>query len=192
MGKPTLPSPAMLLVAAFSGHDDALAWARKHAVQTWGPVVAESPSFDFHETGYYAASMGAGLKKVFWAFGQPFDPGQIVDVKLLTNRWEEQYAQMAVHAEQRPLNLDPGYLCLGKLVLASTKDYAHRIYLGQGIYAEVTLGYKHREWQAHQYTFADYQRKDYQEFFSECRAILHRRLRTARRQRSDDHECSGR
>jgi hypothetical protein len=94
----------------------------------------------------------------------------------MTNRWEEEYAAASDHAESRPLNLDPGYLTLGKLILASTKDFAHRIYLARGIYAEVTLQYKHRRWQHHEYTFPDYRRADYQQFFSECRDTLHERL----------------
>jgi len=97
------------------------------------------------------------------------EPEKLVEIKLTTNRWEEEYAAEAGKPEPRPLNLDPGYLTLGKLVLASTKDFAHRIYLSRGVYAEVTLQYRHRRWQHHEYTFPDYRRADYQEFFSECR-----------------------
>jgi hypothetical protein len=167
----------MLLLAAFSRHDAALDWARQRAAETWGPVEMESPRFAFSETHYYDATMGPGLKKVFFTFRRPLDPAELVDIKLLTNRWEEEYAAAAGQDEHRPLNLDPGYLTLGKLVLASTKDFAHRIYLSRGIYAEVTLQYKHHRWQHHEYTFADYRREDYQRFFTECRESLHRRLR---------------
>ena len=72
----------------------------------------------------------------------------------------------------RPLNLDPGYLTPAKLVLASTKDFAHRIYLSQGIFAEITLQYQHQRWKHHEYTFPDYRRADYQRFFSACRELL--------------------
>jgi hypothetical protein len=164
-------------MAAFSRYDEALDWAKAKAVATWGPIERESPRFDFLETNYYDATMGPGLKKVFWTFSQAFDPADLPAVKLMTNRWEEEYAAMAGHAEPRPLNLDPGYLTLGKLILASTKDFAHRIYLSQGIYAEVTLQYRHHRWEHHQYTFPDYRRADYQKFFSECRDVLHERLR---------------
>ena len=185
MGEPTPHSPVLLLLAAFSRHDDALDWARQRAVEAWGPIQRESTRFEFVETNYYDATMGTGLKKVFFAFQQPFDPERLVEIKLMTNRWEEEYAAGArdrakgdspIFAETkigtvpaRPLNLDPGYLTLGKLVLASTKDFAHRIYLSHGIYAEVTLQYRHRRWEHHQYTFPDYRREDYQRFFSECR-----------------------
>ena len=94
-----------------------------------GRLALESPRFDFVETHYYDATMGPGLKKVFLAFQRPFDPAELVEIKLETNRWEQEYAAAAGHAEPRPLNLDPGYLTLAKLVLASTKDFAHRIYL---------------------------------------------------------------
>lgn len=173
MGKPTPPPPALLLLAAFSRHEAALKWARTRAVETWGPIALESPTFEFAQTDYYRPTMGSGLRKVFLTFQRPFDPAELADVKLQTNRWEEEYTKAADHPEPRPLNLDPGYLTLGKLVLASTKDHAHRIYLARGIYAEVTLYYKHGRWEPREWTFADYRREDYREFFSQCRAALH-------------------
>ena len=77
-----------------------------------------------------------------------------------------------IHPEPRPLNLDPGYITAAKLVLASTKDHAHRIYLQDGIYAEVTLAYRHRAWQPLEWTYPDYRRADFQEFFTRCREFL--------------------
>lgn len=177
MGEPTIHSPAMLLLAAFSRHEEALLWAKQRAEEKWGPIELESPKFEFSETEYYTPTMGPDIKKVFFAFARPFDPADLVDAKLLTNQWEDEYAALKRHPEQRPLNLDPGYITLGKLILASTKDFAHRIYMNRGIYAEVTLYYKHHRWQHHDYTFADYRREDYQRFFTLCRESLHRRLR---------------
>lgn len=177
MAQPTPHSPALLLLAAFSPHAEALDWARRRAVDDWGPIVLESEIFEFTQTDYYEAEMGVGLRKVFFTFEQPFDPAELADVKLRTNDWEEEYAAEAGHDEPRPLNLDPGYLTLGKLVLASTKDHAHRIYLAKGIYAEVTLHYRDKAWQPRQWTFADYRREDYQAFFSQCRQWLHARRR---------------
>jgi hypothetical protein len=183
MGRLTDPAPVLLLLAAFSRHEAALAWARQRAVEAWGPVALESPLFPFRETQYYEPTMGSGLGKRFLAFARPADPAALVDWKLATNAWEVEYARAAGHPEPRPLNLDPGYLTLGKLVLASTKDFAHRIYLGRGIYAEITLYYKGRCWQHHVWTFADYRRPEYQQFFSECREHLHRELRKAQTKR---------
>lgn len=186
MGEPTAPSPALLLLAAFSRYEGALRWARARAAEAWGPVAIESPSFQFTQTDYYQPTMGPDLRKVFFAFSRPFGQGDLAEVKLQTNEWEQDYARQANHAEPRPLNLDPGYLTLGKLVLASTKDFAHRIYLARGIYGEVTLHYKHGHWRPHEWTFADYRSGDYHDFFSQCRELLHR----AHREREQREESA--
>ncbi|MHB8899184.1 MAG: DUF4416 family protein [Thermoguttaceae bacterium] len=177
MGDPTGPPLSMLILAAFSRHDEALDWAREQAAERWGAPVLQSDRFAFGETGYYRRTMGDDLKKVFWAFSPGFDPSELPEVKLATNGWEVQFARQKSATEERPLNLDPGYLNLGKLILASTKDFTHRIYLARGIFAEVTLYYRHGRWEHHRWTFPDYRRDDYQSFFSECRQYLHRWIR---------------
>ena len=175
--------PALLLVAAFSRHKRVLEWAHARATDAWGPVALASELFGFTETDYYGPTMGPGLKKVFWAFSGAFDPGVLPDLKRLANAWEDQCASLARQgqmiddsggpiAEPRPLNLDPGYLTTAKLVLASTKDHAHRIYLRDGIYAEITLFFRHGRWEDHEWTFPDYRRADYQRYFSQVRDYL--------------------
>ncbi len=171
-------APAVLrIMAAFSRHGAALKWAEQTATATWGAVALTNKPFPFDATDYYEASMGTGLRKQFWAFEQLADPGELADWKLAANQWEKEYAEIAGHDEPRPLNIDPGYLTLGKLVLASTKDHSHRIYLRDGIYAETTLYYKDKQWQAREWTFPDYRREDYHAFFDQCREFLKQRLR---------------
>jgi len=181
MGDITEPAPVLLILAAFSRHARALAWGLEQSVAAWGPLALESPRFSFVETDYYEPTMGPGIFKCFWAYERLIDPARLAELKLQTNAWEAEYATSGGHAEPRPLNLDPGYLTPAKLVLASTKDHAHRMYLSRGIYAEVTLFYKDRRWQPRDWTFADYRRPDYQQFFSLCRAYLRRREREGRR-----------
>jgi hypothetical protein len=173
------PNPALLLIAAFGRHDDALSWAKQRVEKEFGPIALESNVFVFRETDYYAATMGAPLQKRFFAFARLIDPARLAEIKRLTNSWERHVATSFPDATaSRPLNLDPGYIELAKLVLASTKDHAHRIYLGQGIHAEVTLQYRLKAgWQPQPWTFPDYRRADYHEFFDRCREFLHRRLR---------------
>ena len=139
------------------------------AKREFGPVAAVSDAFDFTETNYYAAEMGVGLKKQFWAFAAPIDPGRLAAIKLhdqlLGSRVRRpRPASRAAAAESRP-----GYLTLAKLVLASTKDHAHRIYLADGIYAEVTLSFRGGGWQPFEWTYPDYRRADFHEFFTRCR-----------------------
>lgn len=169
--------PVLLLMAAFSRYPEALEWGRRTAERAWGPIALASEVFDHNETNYYARSMGPELKKVFWAFEGLVDPARLVEFKLQTNAWEQEYRHCAAHAEERPLNLDPGYLTEAKLVLASTKDRDHRLYLDRGIYAEGTLFFARGSWQIRPWTYPDYQRADYHEFFTRCREFLRERYR---------------
>jgi hypothetical protein len=177
MGDAGLPLLVLPIMAAFTAHDEALEWGRRRAVEKFGPIALESPAFEFRETAYYQPTMGAGLRKQFWAFELLRDPGELADWKTVTNAWEAELAGEGRYSESRPLNLDPGYITAAKLVLASTKDHAHRIYLSGGIYAEITLMYRHRRWEAHEWTFPDYRRDDYQAFFSRCREHLVKQLK---------------
>jgi hypothetical protein len=160
------------LLAAFSRHLGALQWARHQAQQAWGRVHIESTLRDFSDTSYYEASMGPNLKKVLWGFGELGDSERLVDLKRQTNEWEVEYAADNDSPEPRPLNLDPGYLTEAKLVLATTKDRDHRIYLGKGIFAEVTLTYRQGAWSKNPWTYPDYQSDEYHQFFSRCREFL--------------------
>lgn len=172
MGVISPPRPVLLLVAVSSRYDTALAWAREKFTAEFGELGAVSSAFDFAETDYYTTTMGTDLKKQFLVLAEPIHPGRLATIKRVTNDWETQYAASANHTEPRPLNLDPGYLTQAKLVLASTKDHAHRIYLAEGIYAEVTLSYRAKTWHAFDWTYPDYRRADFQEFFSLCRPLL--------------------
>src|SRR5207245_8492744 len=119
--------PCLLVVAAFSRHAEALAWARQRLAALYGPIGIASLPYDFHHTTYYAASMGDGLRKQFLGFERLISPDTLAAIKLQTNALEEELGRSGRFTEARPLNLDPGLLSLGKFMLASTKDQAHRI-----------------------------------------------------------------
>jgi hypothetical protein len=164
------------VLAAFSRREAALAWAFQEAAQRWGPVALQSEPFAFEDTSYYEASMGRDLRKQFVAFERLIDPADLANCKHQTNDWEAAYAAAGAWPETRPLNLDPGYLTEAKLVLASTKDRDHRLYLERGVFAEVTLHHRRgRGWQANAWTYPDYRRREYHEFFSRCRQYLRAR-----------------
>lgn len=172
MGTISPPKPVLLLVAISSRYDAALDWAVAKIAAEFGPSGATSPAYEFTETDYYKDTMGLDLKKQFVVSANSMDPGRLAAIKRLTNQWEAEYAAASGHPEPRPLNLDPGYLTLAKLVLASTKDHAHRIYLAEGIYAEVTLSFRAKSWHGFDWTYPDYRRKDFQQFFTESRKLL--------------------
>lgn len=177
MGQIASHRSVLLITAAFSRHSEALQWAKDKLETEWGPIALESALFDHAETHYYDASMGADLKKTFWAFEHLVDPGLLPQLKIRANQWEEEYRLVSAHPESRPLNLDPGYLTEAKLILASTKDRDHRIYLRDGVYAEGTLYFHQGIWKTRPWTYPDYQRADYHEFFSHCREYLRRRYK---------------
>jgi hypothetical protein len=165
--------PVLLFMAAFSRHEQALDWARQRSCAQWGELVLASDVMAFDYTTYYQPTMGTGLRKVLLAYRQLIDPARLPEIKHQTNAWETEYRQQVDWTESRPLNLDPGYLTEAKLVLATTKDRNHRIYLGQGIFAEVTLHYQRGPgWAAHEWTYADYRSPAYHTFLDQCRAFL--------------------
>ncbi len=178
MGAITQPRPVLLLLAVFSRHEIALSWARAQAESRWGPIALTSQTFSFDDTTYYEKTMGPELKKVFFVFERLVDPTELIDAKLTTNDWEDEFREQNRFDEPRPLNLDPGYVTEAKLVLAATKDRDHRLYLGQGIFAEVTLHYYRRQWTTHPWTYPDYQSAGYHEFLTQCRDYLRMRYRS--------------
>ncbi|MGN6136107.1 MAG: DUF4416 family protein [Aureliella sp.] len=176
MGQPRFHPPTVLIAAIFSRHDSALDWALERIADRWGTLLAVSPRFEHNETAYYTQAMGEGLRKQLLAVEGDFDPAELADIKLASNRWEAEIAASGQYGEPRPLNIDPGYLTPMKVVLASTKDRAHRIYLRHGIYAEECLFYHQRNWQGRPWTYPDYLRSDYHAFFHRVRQHLDKRL----------------
>ena len=169
--------PVLLVAAITSRHREAIEWAISQASQHWGAASLVSDLFDFQETGFYEKTMGSDLRKQLVAF-QLVNPATLPDYKISSNQWEQQYAQDHSHPETRPLNIDPGYITEAKLVLATTKDRDHRVYLRDGIYAEVTLHYQQNRWSESRWTYPDYRRSDFQSFFTDCRKHLRNQLKT--------------
>ena len=126
--------PVMLIIAVFSAFPETLAAMRHILINEYGHILCESPRFVFTETDYYESSMGGPLEKQFFAFKQLITPDCLPSIKQQTNDLEKRCQREQDAGVERVVNLDPGYLCLGKWVLASTKDHAHRIYLGDPTY----------------------------------------------------------
>ena len=159
-------------VAAFSRHLDHLEWLWGRVRNEWGELLRLSEPFAFAESEYYRTTMGDELFKQFAVLDPRYDPAMLASDKLVTNRWELEVKADLSATELRPLNIDPGYMTLTKLVLASTKNREHRIYLRDGIYAEVTLGFRDQKWQHMPWTYPDYQRSDFLNFFQRARQVL--------------------
>jgi hypothetical protein len=143
--------------------------ARELVARRFGPVELVSDLFPFDATHYYDRELGTPIKKQFLSFSRLIDPGDLAAIKCFTNELEELRGRECATHPHRPVNLDPGYLDAARLVLATTKDRAHRIYLGQGIYAEVTLLYEGGAWRALPWTYPDYAAPTYHAFLALAR-----------------------
>jgi hypothetical protein len=173
MGKSKQPPPVKLMCSIFSADETLLAVARGALTSLWGPLDYQSQVLPFNHTTYYARELGQSLLRQIVAFANLIPRERLAAVKCATNELEMTWAAQG----RRRVNLDPGYMALDKLVLATTKDYSHRIYLGQGIYAEVTLKYRQDSFQPWEWTYPDYASPRYLQVCSDIRAIYAIQLR---------------
>ena len=182
MGKVREISPAALISGITYTDEDNRDRALEMLVEEFGSVELESPVFNFDMTDYYAAEMGEHLKKQFFCFKQPISLEALPDIKLLTNEIELKFAHGEKEKPSRTVNIDPGYITLSKLVLATTKDYSHRIFIGKGIFAEVTLRFIKGTFTPIETTYPDHKTPLAIEFFNGARDYVKRKQRLQQRE----------
>jgi hypothetical protein len=173
MGEVKKRQAVKLIIGFIFKEEKSLETAENLLKQNFGKIDFESSVLPFEHTDYYESEFGKALKRKFISFEKLFPAQNLPKIKVLTNAVEK---KLAIDS-RRTINIDPGYLDLSKLVLASTKDYKHRIYLDQGIYAEITLFYQDKSFQVWEWTFPDYRTKDYIAIFNQIRAIYSRQIR---------------
>lgn len=176
--------PVIRFCAVISRHAELRGRAIQRIADAWGAAWTQSPEIDFEAGGFYTMTMGDELKKTLVAFDGFVDPANLADWKLQTNDWETELAKGLGYPESRPLNLDPGYMTQAKLVLATTKDRDHRIYLRDGMFAEVTLTYVGKQWQHHRWSYPSYRTDEVAQFANDCRRRLRTHLRETKGFRS--------
>jgi len=172
MAHAAAPEQVRFFAGVLAADTDCLAAAREALAREWGPIDLASDILPFRYTDYYAREAGPEIVRAFFAFQTPGDPGDLAARKRRANALEQELAAGLACAYPRPVNLDPGYLTPDKLVLASCKNFAHRIYLADGVYAEMTLSFRRGRFQALPWTFPDYASGDYDPFFLALRARL--------------------
>jgi len=177
MGTPTLPQPVKLFVALLAADPDLFGIAIDNLHRSYGPIDLESAVFPWNTTNYYREEMGENLLRKFVSCELLISPEDLVRIKLETNTLELSLSSTPFPSSPRRVNIDPGYLDATKLVLASTKNQAHRLYLSQGIYAEVTLLYHHGAFHPFLYTYADYRWPGTHEFLRRVRTQYLEQLR---------------
>jgi hypothetical protein len=175
MAQPKAFAPVKLVCGVIYQEETLYEEVRRRLIGEWGPVDLESPAFAFDLTDYYKPEMGSNLKRRFISFLGLVAPELLPQAKLRTIEFEEA-VRRETGATGRPVNIDPGYLTAAALVMATAKDFSHRIPLGRGIYAHLEFlftktGVKTLDW-----TYPDFRRGPCQEFFRIVREMYLRRL----------------
>ncbi len=170
------PAPVKLICGMIASDASLFGEASEMLADAWGESDGESETMAFDFTHYYDREMGSPLHRKFLSFRRLVPRERLIDAKVMTNDIERIFASRTGGQPKRPINLDPGYVDLSKLVLASMKDFSHRIYLGRGVFGEVTLmwrdGWKPLEW-----TFPDYGSGRYYDFLAAARSRLKEQLK---------------
>ncbi len=173
MSQPRSASPAKLIVG-FLVRDKSLARGIIDALgNSFGPVDLLSPWLPFDFTDYYTLEMGAPLHRRLLAYKNLVAQDELPTIKHITNRLEASHSTQG----RRRVNIDPGLLLRERFVLATGKNFTHRVYLGQGIYADLTLIYRRDAFQALPWTYPDYTDTRLQAFLLRARSKLQRDLK---------------
>jgi len=131
----------------------------------FGTIGMVSRWFNFNYTSYYEKEMGAPLYRRMISFFDLIDPVQLPEIKLTTNQIELQFAD----DQKRNINIDPGYMVPERFVLATGKDFTHRIYLDKGIFADLTLIFQKGQFQKLPWTYPDYAADNVKSFLNNVR-----------------------
>jgi hypothetical protein len=176
MGDARRPGPVNLICGILAAREQWLDAAKDRLEKAFGYVDLESDVWPFDFTDYYESEMGGPLLRRIYSFAELIQPDNLPMVKRTTNRLEKELSAELEDSPQRPVNLDPGYVDSSKLVLATTKDHAHRLYLGGGIYAESTLRWFQGDFVPWDWTYPDYRTERYRDFFADVRRLHEEKL----------------
>ena len=171
------PNPVKLVIGVLAANYQCLHSAADILTDKFGHADFSSDVWPFDKTDYYKDQTGPRILRQLFSFEKLIDPGKLAKIKIRTNKLEQKLAKTLSLPLPRPVNLDPGVIEPSKLVLATTKNYSHRIYIGRKMYAEVTLIYDKGKWCPFEYTYPDYQQQYYFDFFSKVRERLLEQLK---------------
>jgi len=172
------PKPVKLVIGILAANKNCLNTAIEALKAEFSRIDLTSDIWPFTQTDYYKEQIGENILRQFVSIEKLIDPGQLAKIKHKTNELERKLAKQLALNVPRPVNLDPGIIEPSKLVLATTKNYSHRIYIGDKMYAEVTLIYDKGNWNTLPYTYPDYKQKCYFDFFEKVRRRLLEQLKS--------------
>ena len=168
MSLPRSPGPAKLAIGLITKEKRLFKKAAGDLAENFGRVEMVSAWLPFDYTDYYKSEMGAPLFRRVLAFKQLVEQTALPEIKTVTNSLEVKYSK----DNRRQINIDPGYLLLERFVLATGKNYSHRIYIGKKIYADLTLIFQKGDFQTLPWTYPDYADRDLLDFLEKVRNKL--------------------
>jgi len=174
--KPLDPDPVKLFVAILFSDQERLERAMEQMTAEFGPLDYRSEPMEFTESDYYQKEMGYPIVRIFISFRDLADPGGLAQTKIKTNEIED---RLAIEGK-RKVNLDPGYMDVCKVVLASAKYNGQKVYLGQGIYADPNLQYQKGHFTAYPWSFPDFKNGRYEKVFLRIRELYKAKMRKVR------------
>ena len=166
------PKPVKLIIGILAADNTCLHAAIEAIEDKFGRLDLLSDLWPFDKTDYYKNETGTNILRQFVSMERLIHPGILAKIKHRTNKLEQKLAKVLVRPVPRPINLDPGIIEPPKLILATTKNYSHRIYIGKKMYAEVTLLFDKGSWRPFDYTYPDYRQQCYFDFFDKVRKQL--------------------
>lgn len=173
MSHPHKAEDVKLISSLFSPSKELIHEVIRKLEQMFSPIDWISPELFFDRTKYYATEMGWPLHRRFVAFEKLIRPLDIVEMKMAANKVENGH----LHDGRRRINIDPGYISLERFILATGKNYTHRVYLSRGIYADLTLIFHKGSFMPLQWTYKDYASPEIIGLFNEVRERYKRQLR---------------
>ena len=165
MSKPKPAKPAKLIIGIFTNTETLIDHVVNHLLNEFGAIDLVSEWFPFNDTDYYEEEMGSKLLRRMIAFKQLIDPCCLPEIKHKSIEIEKKFTV----ENRRRINIDPGYLTHERFVLATGKNFTHRIYIGNMIYADLTLIYQKGKWQVLPWTYPDYAKENIQSFLMRVR-----------------------
>lgn len=171
------PPPAKGFIAIMTTQNSYHARAEEALAEAFGPLDRHSDLYEFSRfSPYYDEEMGGPVWKYFVTFSRLMTMDSLVAVKLTVEELQRQFAVGREDSLRRTVNLDPGYVTGWNLVLSTVKNHAHRLYLGHGVYAEVTLLFRKHTFEPLPWTYPDYASRPVIDFFMQVRCDYLRQL----------------
>jgi len=183
MGEPLRHIPVKLVAGLISAKPSGFTAARPFLERKFGRIDNESRTLAFSCTSYYEKEFGRDLKRKFFSFEKLARLNGNHRVKLYTNSIEKKLSGK----DSRTVNIDPGYVSLAKMVLFTTKNRSHRIYIDKGIYADLALQFENRSFRALPWTYPDYRSADYIDFFNSVRSAYAEQVKNYRLRKNHAH-----